>query len=120
MKFFIDDFELAIKEKYNQPISLSLDESDSLVEAYLDSGFKIFSKKKEYKSTYIGKEADKDYLWVYIEILNFKPKEENYIENKLLTEVFEDQTHQINFDFNSSMKTFTLSKGSPKAYLDIN
>lgn len=114
LKFFVDDFEEAVFRQSDVNLNLGTDLqhklADSLVADYVNNGFYVANKNKTYENEYIGFESDKDYVWIYVEIKKFKAKGETQIKNSLLTELYPQQSNQINFNFNASIKTNTTHK----------
>ncbi len=114
LKFFVDDFEEAIH--FNSGIILSLgdvqesNQADSLILAYVQAGFQISQNDHTLEQDYIGFESDKDYVWIYIEIKQFDPDQSHQLNMSLLTEVFEEQSNQINLNANGKLDSFTLHK----------
>ena len=119
--FFIDDFELALKNNFEKNIDLDASNLnvDSLINLYISSSFKIEDIKSNYDYAFLGKETDRDYVWLYIEVENFKPKDTITFENRMLMELFDDQTNQINFEYNSTIKTYTLNKTNSSIQIDL-
>lgn len=109
LKFFVDDFETAIKSHYNQELHLGTAEeypqSDSLLNLYLERSFFLWNDEKAISYNLIGHESDKDYVWLYIEVKSFKKDKTLTVKNSLLIEVFEEQSNQINLEIDGQIRT---------------
>lgn len=114
IKLFVDDFEKAIEENYTQKLNLGkekeIDDNNGLIKKYLKTHFEISIKDKDQELNYLGKETDRDYIWLYIEIPKVKSINDISIKNTLLTDVFPDQTNLINLETDSGIKSITLHK----------
>jgi len=114
IKFFTDDLEKALEEKWDQRILLATEKeasnTDSLLKVYLASNFSIKQANQIKSMDFIGKESERDYTWVYIECKDYDPESTIWLENKLLIELFEEQANRINFKNNSYSKSVTLHK----------
>lgn len=124
IKLFVDDFDKVLDEKYGNSLQLGtekeIEDKDNLVEQYLRVNFYLKSGSKEYDYEFLGKEADRDYIWIYIEVPKVKLKNEIMIRNTLLFDVFKDQTNLINFETETGIKSTTLHKDLKEHTFKIN
>lgn len=113
-KLFTDDLEQAIGSTPSKPIRLGTDketsEANSLIENYIKDHFKILYNGQPIFLSFVGKEAEADLTYCYLEFV----QPENYatisIENTLLFELFPDQQNIVDLRANASSKTIILTK----------
>ncbi|MBL4710761.1 MAG: hypothetical protein JKY48_20245 [Flavobacteriales bacterium] len=116
IKLFVDDIESVLEKENNVRIFFGTDkehqDADKLLQSYLNSHFIIEQSRGSLSSKFVGKEVDKDYLWVYLEFEKFKVKDESTISNSLLIRYFSEQTNKVNYQNGAQLKSFTLHKNS--------
>lgn len=114
VKLFVDDFEKVLEQKNAVRLFLGTDkehpEADNYIKKYLNSHFIVEQPKGSLSATFVGKEVDKDYLWVYFEFKKFKVKESSTLYNSLLIKEFPTQTNKVNYKNGKQNKSFTLYK----------
>lgn len=115
IKLFTDDIEKALESKSDSALFLGTEkeasQTDQLMEAYLKEHFSIKQNEEEMYYDYLGKEVDRDYTWLYIEVQNFSPDQKHELKHSMLTDLFEDQKNQINYYFNEKVHTLNLHRG---------
>jgi hypothetical protein len=101
MHIFIDDLEKGL-EKQGQPklfIGTEREQKDvnSLIFNYLQKNLSIQLNGKKVNYEWVGKETtkDKQALWVYLEIKNIRAVRNISVENRVLTEIFDDQKNIV-------------------------
>lgn len=118
VKLFIDDFEKAIEDSYEKRLYLGTEreefDQNNLIEKYINKHFEVNIKSNRVPLSYIGKETDRDYIWIYIEVVKVRSISEISIKNTLLTDLFPDQTNLINLETESGIKSVTLHKDLPQ------
>ncbi len=123
MKFFLDDIELALENRMEQPMELaSKDENklaDKFLETYVRQKFKIWINEKEMNYSYLGKEYDNNEIFFYLELENIDEINSIAIENSMLFETFEEQQNYIKLTIESVQKTFILVKANVKEMLKL-
>src|SRR5690554_2872150 len=113
IKLFTDDIEKALEQNADSSIFLGTPKesplTDDLLQDYLK---KHFSIKNEQKVTinFLGKEVDKNYTWVYLEVPNFNPEIEYEIKNSLLIDLFDTQANRINYYYKEETHSLNLHK----------
>ena len=112
MKLFADDLEFVLEKEQNVKVFLGTEKehekTDDFIKSYLNTHFFIEQSKGSLPLTYVGKEVDKDYAWIYIEVKNFKVKDETLLTNSMLIDYFKDQTNKINYKKGDEVNSFTL------------
>ncbi|UOB18348.1 DUF6702 family protein [Abyssalbus ytuae] len=122
-RYFIDDFENVLKERYgiipNLNTNKEMENLDFYVKKYLDDRFSIMINDKDLQLNYLGKEYDNDVIKIYFESekINLKKIRNIRIKNSSLFEKFDNQQNIIHVDINGKKKSFNLYEGSEDAML---
>lgn len=100
LRFFRDDFELALQEKTETKVSLTEHFTDSvfgpMVQGYVSRNFSVEQKGSKLLQTYIGYESDDEHVTIYIEVA--QPETGEFVvKNSCLMELFDTQKNVINF-----------------------
>lgn len=109
---FIDDFESALVKRGSKKLFLCTPKedqtADDVIEKYINNKMMLFIEGQPVHATFLGKETstDKMAVWCYLEISNVKNISELTIENKLLSELFNDQKNITDFTVNKKRKAF--------------
>ncbi len=97
LRIFPDDMDRVLEERWGITTSLVTElehpAADSLVESYLADHFQIELDGTRLPLTYLGKEAESDVMWCYLESEPIGRPAEIMVYNSLLTEVFEGQVN---------------------------
>lgn len=111
---FIDDFEdaLSLQGKNNLYLCTSKENpaGNTAIEQYINQNLILKVAGKRQTFVFIGKETSKDKMavWCYLEIAGLKNLSSLDIENKILTEVFNDQKNIVDFTVDKKKKHFTI------------
>lgn len=122
-KYFIDDFENILKERYDIFPRLTskkeMENIDFYFNQYLQGHFYIKINGERIKLTFLGKEYDNDVVKVYMESerINIKSIHQIEIKNTSLFEMFGTQQNIVHILINSVNKSYNLYKGNEKALL---
>ncbi|WP_335966033.1 DUF6702 family protein [Galbibacter sp. PAP.153] len=124
-RYFIDDIEKLLKERYGiEPKLMSdneLKNADNYIEKYLHDKFVIRINGKKTDWNYIGKEYDVDVMKVYLEIPDVHPEGLKYIsvESKVLYDIYPEQQNVVHISIKKHKKSFMLVKENDKAMLKL-
>lgn len=124
-RYFIDDFESMMKERYNIDPQLVSDNEieniDYYFNKYLQGRFTIKINGERIKLAFLGKEYDNDVVKCYIESekVKFKSIQNIEIKNSSLFEMFEDQQNIIHIQMGSIKKSYNLHKDSDTILLSF-
>jgi len=124
MRIFIDDLQEAINKTYNKNFELGESDKkndiDTLINNYIKNNFviKINSQNKNY--LFLGKEDEKDVIFLYLEVENIESIQSIEIKNSMLMDVFPEQKNIIKLTINDTKKTFLLTKEKDKDLLKLN
>lgn len=123
MKFFLDDIELALENRMEQPMELATKDenklADKFLETYVRQKFKIWINEKEMSYSYLGKEYENNEIFFYLELENIDEINSIAIENSMLFETFEEQQNYVKLTIESVQKTFILVKANVKEMLKL-
>ena len=123
-RIFIDDFEKLLRERYDEKITLDIEDELSTVnmyiERYLKEKLQININDKPANIKYLGKEYEDDIIFCYLEIEGIKEIKSFQITNKILMDLFDEQENIIRININGKNKSFILKKGNDKGLLNFN
>ena len=111
---FIDDLENALSQNGTKKLNISTAKEsavcNSLIENYIVQKLILKVGNKLLTPSFIGKETSKDQIaiWCYLESAGIKNLSELQIENKILTEIFNDQKNIVDFTVDKKKKHFTI------------
>ena len=122
-RIFIDDFEMLLKERFDDKIVLDIntDETqiDSYIKKYLLSRLKIDNNGKQSIIKFIGKEYDGDVVQCYLEIEKVESIKSFSVENSVLYDLFSDQKNIVRTHINAKNKSFILIPENDKGMLNF-
>ncbi|MFD1316876.1 DUF6702 family protein [Namhaeicola litoreus] len=121
MRFFIDDIELALNQRFNKEFELStvkepLD-TDKFLELYIAQKFQIKINGKTISTRYLGKEYENDVVYFYLIAEKINAVDVIEVTNSILFEQYEDQENYIQLNINDKRNTFILTKRNDKEML---
>lgn len=123
-RIFIDDFEKLLRERYDEKITLDVEDEISTVnmyiERYLKDKLQININDKFENFNFVGKEYDEDIIFCYLEIEGIKEIKRFEITNRILMDIFEEQENIIRTNINGKNKSLLLRKGNDKGVLNFN
>ena len=118
VKVFTDDLETALSTKHKTKIILSkTDKIESLVANYVKEKLQIrTSKGTEIGLRYIGREAENDVAWLYLESAEVPVTDlkKLTITNRILTEIFNDQMNILTLEIPGKKSSFLFNQSSEK------
>jgi hypothetical protein len=120
MHIFIDDLEKGLEKQGQSKLFVGTEREqkdvNTLIFNYLQKNLSIQLNGKKVNYEWVGKETTKDRqaLWVYLEIKNIRAVRNISVENRVLTEIFDDQKNivQINIPL-KKQGYFLLNKSKP-------
>ena len=99
IRIFPDDLDRALLERSGLHTQLATElehkEADSLLMVYLLEDFTLQADGEEIVLNYLGKEAESDAIWCYLESSKVAEPKSITVQNTLLTEYFPDQVNII-------------------------
>ena len=122
-RVFIDDFESLLRNRYDERLTLELDNEDDLVnyytEKYLKEKLQITINGQALEFNFIGKEYEEDIMLSYLEIVDVENISSIEVTNRILFELFPDQKNIVRFKINGINKSILLIKENDKGLLNI-
>lgn len=118
MRVFIDDLELSIKNKLNDP-TLDLMQPkngktvDEMASDYLRTNFKISLDGKPQQTVYLGHEREDDALIFYIEVSKVRKFKTIQVQNSIITETYDDQNNLVNVTVRETVRSLRLTRSTP-------
>ena len=123
-RIFIDDFENALKAKYDENIVLAGKNEPEIVntfiEKYLKDKITVKINNENVKIVFIGKEYDGDIIRCYLEVENVNNIKFIQISNQVLFDLYEDQQNIVKTKINSKQKSAILSVQNKNMVLNFN
>ncbi|MCF8463335.1 MAG: hypothetical protein K9G41_00735 [Flavobacteriales bacterium] len=119
VKLFTDDLTVALKQA-GAPTQMELGteneppEANEYIESYLKAHLKLVVNGKPIDFAYLGKEAELDATWCFVEVKDVKKVQSLQVENSFLIEAFDDQTNMVNLNINGRKKSGLSRKGNTK------
>lgn len=118
VRLFTDDLSLALEQAGAPKMELGTEaeppEANEYLEKYLQKNLSFSVNGNETSFKYLGKEAQLDATWCYLELKRITSIQKLEILNTLLLSSFEDQTNMVNLNINGRKKSGLSRKGSIK------
>lgn len=114
MHIFIDDLEIALEKQGYKSLSVGTEkekkEANTYISQYLFNQFSVKVNNKYTQYDILGKETSRDRqaLYIYMEIKNIKDIRNIFVENKVLTEIYDDQKNIIQVNIPSKRQGYFL------------
>lgn len=114
VSIFLDDLELAIKQKHSVDLRLfsenELADSDSLLSLYIHEHLNIKIHDNEVRPEYLGKEISDDLQagYFYLEFQSLEDFSSISISNSILLEIYDDQRNLVNIKKDRKSKAFQV------------
>lgn len=122
-RIFIDDFESLLRNRYDERLTLTIENEDELVnyytEKYLKEKLKITINDQPLEFNFIGKEYEEDIMLSYLEIGGVHDITSIEVTNRILFELFPAQKNIVRFKINSKNKSILLIKENDKGLLNF-
>jgi Domain of unknown function (DUF6702) len=123
-RIFIDDIELSIRHRRNEPeMDLLVPKNglttDLLMSEYLKDHFRIKLDGKVQKMKLLGHEVEDVAIVCYIEIENVKKVKTMEVFNDINTETFDDQSNLVHVTFQGPVKSARLMREKPSEIFKI-
>lgn len=123
MRIFPDDLDRALLEQsgiHTQLVTeFEHEKADSLLMGYLLESFSLQADGREIGFSYLGKEAESDALWCYLESEPVSDPLILNIRNELLTEYFPDQVNIVQVYWGKWNKGMLLNRNQNSGTLTL-
>ncbi|WP_131694755.1 DUF6702 family protein [Dyadobacter tibetensis] len=120
LRVFTDDLETALSMAHanRRFVINNQDHNNVYIEKYIRQHFVLTdAKEKTLPLTYLGKEAEADATWIYLEIPLSSKLQGHILTNSTLLDVFNDQVNMTNLKWGDNKKTFLFKKGQTRLTL---
>lgn len=124
-RVFIDDLEDLLKERYDINGNLATDIESELVDEYLEKYLRakfVIEINDEIKPfDFVGRKYDADVIIFYLEVpkVDFPSITSIQVQNKVLTDLYDEQQNIVHFKINGKKKSFVLVKPDTKGMLNL-
>jgi hypothetical protein len=123
VKLFTDDLMLALENAGAPRMELGTESeppaANEFIEAYLQSHLSLIVNGKSINYTYLGKEAELDATWCYLEVENVRKVKTLQVKNTIFLDEFESQTNMVNTFINGRKKSGLARNGSATLKFDF-
>jgi len=118
MRLFEDDLENALKRNFGKDFELNTEreliDANAFIEKYIKTKFDISIDAKKLNYVFVGKEFEKDSVYIYLEIKNVEPFKTMQIRNATLMDTFPTQENIVKVKAFGTYKSLILNR-----YLEI-
>ncbi|KAA6435730.1 DUF6702 family protein [Rufibacter glacialis] len=122
VRVFADDLEEALSRRHKTTVRLDRSERvNKLMAEYLQAHLAIsVVKGTRAPQKFIGAQEEADAIWLYLEIPAGKaPAGQVWVQNALLTEVFNDQTNILNLEVAGKKRSVLCRTGETQQVLSF-
>ncbi len=114
MQLFTDDMELAMNQEFEKNYELGthreLAQADASIKLYLSERFQIRVNGNNTPFDFVGKEYEKDVMYVYLEIKPIEKIQNLQIQNKVLIDTYPEQKNIIKVNYLKQQKSLVLTQ----------
>ena len=118
VRLFTDDLCLALENSGAPKMELGKPSeppsANEYIESYLKEHLSLAVNGKPVEFNYLGKEAQMDATWCYVEVVKVANVRKLEVENTIMLREFEDQTNLVNLNIKGRKKSGMGRKGSTK------
>ena len=122
-QIFIDDFEKLIRERYDESVTLDIENEAEVIETYMrryiEDKLKVSVNGKTLKFKFIGKEYIDDIVYCYLEIQNISAIRSIAITNQILFDVLQEQQNIVRLKILNKNKSFLLLPDNDSCMLNF-
>ena len=83
-----------------------------MVRDYLKDNFQLAVNGKDFHYDYLGHEVEGDILYCYVEAIKVKKLKKIRVQNRILHELYDDQTNLVHVNNGNGIKSLKLDRGS--------
>ena len=118
-KFFLDDLENALKEKYGKTLHFNTKEHQTQIDFYLkkysEEYLKLKTDNKVLKINYLGYEENQEAVNIYLESEKINPPKKVEVAVSFLYNLYDDQMNIIHIIINKNRQSHKLNY--PERYI---
>lgn len=125
MRVFVDDMELTLRNKLNQPELDILEPkngltTDQMASDYLKDHFKVTLDGKPQKTVYLGHEREAEAFIFYIQVSGVRKFKTIQVLNDIITEQHDDQSNLVHVTVRDKVKSLRLTRDTPSDKLSFD
>jgi len=122
-KIFYDDFETIIAHRYNVQLYLGLanerKDKDVYFTKYVTDNFTFIADGDFLLPEFRSGKINENSIWLYYTYSNTADVSEIIILNRLMMDLFDDQTNLLLFKYGSFEKGYSVKRGKEKIVIDL-
>lgn len=118
-RLFIDDFEGALKERYDDSLKLDDKKASFYIEKYFSKKLEISIDDSKMPLNFIGSELEDDMIHCYFEIDDVSEFKKIKVKNALLFDRCNNQQNITHLTIDSKKKSFLLIKDNDSGLLKL-
>lgn len=123
-RIFIDDIEQLLRERYDENITLTIENEsehiDTYVKKYISEKLKVKVDGKSVSYNFLGREYEDDIMYCYFEAKKIKPFSKIQVTNTILYDMFPEQQNIVKVKAKGKHKSIILLKDKDKDVLNFN
>lgn len=123
VKLFTDDLSLALERSGAPKMELGTEneppEANEFIEVYLQKHLSLSVNGKSINYIYLGKEAELDATWCYLEIQNVRKVKTLQVKNTIFFDEFDSQTNMVNTFIDGRKKSGLARNGNATLKFDF-
>lgn len=123
IKVFADDLETAIQSSEDDKLWVGdkkeAPQVDSLIEAYFQQKFQLTVNGEKSQYQFIGKEAETDVVWCYLEVADVQEIKSLEVSNRIFMELFDEQKNLVHLYVGETEKSLLLMKGQEREVVEF-
>lgn len=123
MRLFTEDVDLGLKKHFERNFYLGtekeISDTDKLLELYLNEKFTIIINNQITAYHFLGKEFEKDAMYLFMEINDIEAITSIMVKNSILTSIFSEQENIIKLNINDVNRSLILTKENNKGMLNF-
>lgn len=123
VRLFTDDLCLALENSGAPKMELGTQSeppsANEYIESYLKEHFSLTVNGKKAEYNYLGKEAQLDATWCYLEVEKVSNVRKLEVENSIMLHEFDDQTNLVNLNIKGKKKSGMGRKGVTKLSFEL-
>lgn len=124
VKLFTDDLAVALLKNGAPKMEIGTDreppQANELIENYLRRNIKFVVNGKPVEFKYLGKQAELDATWCFLEVKSVPKVHAIEISNTLLLDSFEDETNMVNLNIGGRKKSGMCRTGNTDLKFEFN
>lgn len=121
IKLFKDDVEHALSQRFGKRVRIAApsEQVDSLLAQWVLTAFTLKQAGHSVAFNFLGREAEPELLWVYLESSPMDRPSKLVVGNELLMREFKDQTNLVHLEAGDRKASLFLRNSNPSQAVDL-